>query len=156
MAEERLISEPYLIKQWEFAGAKKIAGIMGDLGAGRAQWSYENNKTTDRYWKPEKHHFDITSHKDKRKRNIAVFRDHYYLDESGIVYGTPRTISEEKEQVEGSAQTYDNSLYEDKSHETYIREATTGSTVSHTMSEAHELSIKSTVKNQGKLWRCGV
>ena len=149
MAEDRLVSEIYLVKGWQFSGAKQIAYIMGDLGAGRAAWSHENDKVTDRFWKPDNHHFDITTHKDKRKRNIVIFRNHRYLNDSGVVYGKPLIIAEEKEEVDGSAQTYDNSLYDSVSHETYSYSLLTGSTVSHTMNEAHEVSIKSETTIKG-------
>ena len=150
MASDKLVSEIYVVKQWEFEAAKHLACILGSLGAGRAQWSWENNKTIDTAWTRDRHIFQISGHKDKAKRNYVIFNNHYYLDDSGVKYGKPHTISSDKEEVQGSAQTYDNSLYDSDSNQTFTREVEVASVVSHTMDETHETSIKSSTKITGK------
>ena len=150
MAEDKLINEEYIIKAWEAKAAHNIAGIMGSLGAGRAQYWYENNLTNGNDWSRESHFWWASHHKDSRKRNWMRFLDHNYLDSNGVVYGEPHIISTVNEDVSGTAQTFDNSKYNKSSHETYTRAVEKLSKVIHVLNEIHELNLKSTTKLSGE------
>ena len=149
MADNKLISEEYIIKEWEAKAAHNMAGLMGALGAGRAQHWYENNLTNGDNWSRESHFWWASRHGDSKKRNWLRFTNHNYLDESGVVYGKPRVTSQVNEDIPGTAQTFDNSKYNKSSHETYTREVEKFSKVEHVLNEAHELTIKSETTVKG-------
>ena len=146
MQNEKLISEEYLIKEWEEEAAKKLKPIMSDLGAWRAM----EGEVSARWWSSDSHLFVVSDNKQGRRRNEVKFFDLTYMDGSGIVYGKPTTSSEGSEEIEGTSKLFDNSGSTQPSKETLSREIKVASTVSHSVSQSHQVSIKSTNKISGE------
>ena len=100
---ENLISEEYIVKEWEKGFVRRIRHVMDDLGAWRAATS--DHQWSDRYWKRDKHLWIVSDQKHGNKKNLATFSNHFYVQstsgEDPVIYGTPVTISQDSVAVDG-------------------------------------------------------
>lgn len=123
---------------------------MGALGAARAQAGYESDYIHDGHWNPNSHVWMISDEKRGNRRNWCCFQNHHYVNgASGVKYGNANIIADDKQEVDGTAQTFDNSGYPRASKEKYSREVKKMSEVTHTMKEAHNMNLKSTTTIKG-------
>ena len=67
---DKLVSELYLIKQYEKQFAVKLRPIMHDLGAFRAE---DGVDVRDSEWDPKKHKWVLNTNSSSKRRNEVVF-----------------------------------------------------------------------------------
>ena len=101
--QNHLISEEYLVKEYEKGFVRRVRHIMDDLGARRAM----NKHYSDRYWKRGNHLWVVSDHKDGDKKNRCTFWGHHYDPEtSKRIYGDTLTITDEKTAVDGFSKIF--------------------------------------------------
>ena len=145
MANE-LVSEIYLIKQFEKNFATKLRPIMYDLGA----WRALDGDVSDPTWRDDLHFWYVSPERDHHKRNEAAFLEHRYDPQlSEVVYGKAAVIEEDTVKVDGFAVPFDNrgSSVDTRGH---ISETVTLSrSVEHTFSQKYSFSMESETQVSG-------
>ena len=107
---DRLISEEYLVKEYEKHFVRNVRYIMDDLGAHRA--AEKKHQWSDRDWERGDHYWIVSDHSHRTKRNRAKFWGHHYDPEkSERIYGDTLTITEDKVQVDGFSKVFDNTEF---------------------------------------------
>ena len=146
--QNHLISEEYLVKEFEKGFVRNIRRIMSDLGARRA--ADKDHQWSDRYWKRDNHLWVVSDHKDGDKKNRATFYEHHYDPEkSDRVYGETRTISDERVSVDGFSKSFDNTDSPIDTPETVRHLVRLSRNVTHTIQTHLESFIETDTKLSG-------
>ncbi len=96
-----IVSESYLIAQFENKLAHKMAIIMKELGGGRSG---------SHVHQAGEHHWRMNVNKDNRKLNRIGMSEHRYdPTQSNIEYGVASVIEDDKVKVDGFSRVIDNS-----------------------------------------------
>lgn len=144
---DNLVSEEYLIKQYERMFAQRLRPIMHDLGAWRA---LDSTKVNDKWWDRDNHVWLINSHKDTKRRNEVNFSEHRYDPSvSEIVYGKAAVIQEDKVKVDGFAKTFDNLGVDVDTQEQVSEKVTLSRNVQHSFAQEYSFNVSSETKVSG-------
>lgn len=144
-ADKKLISEEYVIKQFETQFVDKISHILSSMGCWRAL-----GKTSDKTWKRDNHEWLISDDKDAQKRNRMWFRNYRYdPDSSKISYGKARIVKTDKKVPQGFSREFDNRGSGEPSNETISQEITLAQSVEHSINTGVETSVKSSTTVSG-------
>lgn len=144
-----LISEEYLVKEYEKQFVRRVRHIMDDLGAHRAAENW--HQWSDRDWKRDNHLWIVSDEKHGDKKNLVTFWGHHYDPEkSERVYGDTLTIEDGKVAVDGFSRTFDNTKFY-KDTEAHIRHTLTYSrNVTHILQTNLDTFIESDSKFTGQ------
>ena len=144
---DKLVSELYLIRQYEKQFATKLRPIMHDLGAFRAE---DGVSVIDSDWEPKKHIWRMNYNTSSKRRNEVVFSQHRYDPTmSEIVYGKAAVIEEDNVKVDGFAKTFDNRGVDFDTQEEISQKVTLTRSVQHSFAQEYSFSMSSETQVSG-------